>query len=77
MFNPGSQAKIQIALSDTFTKENLRWVDIGSSKDGVVEYRFPEGSRGRFMFYKIYEASRDSRFQFYGWEFDADKIERG
>ena len=74
MFNPGCQAKVQIALSDTFTYGKLNWIDLGDAKNGVVEFRFPSGSRGRFLFWKIYEASRNTRFQFYGCEYDADII---
>ena len=75
MFNPGSQAKVQVAITDTFTKEKLNWIDLGQSKDGVVTGRFPSGSRGRFLLYKIYDASRDARFQFYGYEVDVDVVE--
>jgi len=72
MFNPGSRAKIQIAISDTITPRTLKWQDIGDTKDGVVEYRFPQGSRGKFLFWKIYELSKDSRWRWWGWEFDAE-----
>jgi hypothetical protein len=75
MFNPGCKAKIQIAISDTFTPRTLNWVDIGDANDGVVDYRFPAGTRGRFLFYKIYENSTATPFAFYGWEFDA-QVER-
>jgi len=71
MFNPGCKAKIQIALSDTFTLSTLQWEDLGDAKDGVVEHQFPAGSRARFCFWKIYESSTTTPFQFYGWQFNA------
>ena len=74
MFNPGCQAKIAFALSDTFTLNSLQWQDVGDAFDGVVEYRFPSGSRGKFLFWKIYEYSSSTPYHFYGWEFDADII---
>lgn len=74
MFNPGCKAKIQIALSDTFSPRTLNWQDVGGADDGVVEYRFPTGSRARFCFWKVYELSTTSPFQFYGWQFKANLI---
>lgn len=74
MTNPGCEAKIQIALSDTFTYNKLKWIDLGDLHDGVREFRFPVGSRGRFLFWKLYESSRDSRFQFYGFDIDVEII---
>lgn len=75
-FNPGCKAKIQFAISDTFSPRTLNWIDVGDAFDGVVEYRFPSDTRGRFLHWKIYEASTSSRWQFFGWEFDADVIKR-
>ena len=75
-FNPGNQAKVQVAISDTFTAGKLNWVDLGDCSDGVAEFRFPAGSRGKFLFVKIYEASRNNRFQFYGFAYDAEVIDR-
>jgi len=74
MFNPGCKAKIQIAISDTFTPRTLNWKDVGDAVDGVVDYRFPSGSRGKFLFWKIYESSTTTPFEFYGWEFDAEAL---
>lgn len=74
-FNPGCEAHIQVAISNTFTKGAKNWVDLGQALDGVVEYRFPAGSQGKFLFWKITEASRSARLQFYGFEYDAE-IER-
>ena len=75
-FNPGCEAHIQVAISDTFTRGKKNWIDLGQALDGVVEYRFPAGSRGKFLFWKITEASRNARLHFYGFEFDAEVIER-
>lgn len=74
IFNPGCQAKVQIALSDTFTYTSLVWQDVGVGIDGLSELHFPSGSRGRFLFWRIYESSRNSRFQFYVIEADFDPI---
>ena len=75
-FNPGNQAKVQIALSDTFTLQKLVWQDLGDCNDGVAEFRFPAGSQGKLLFVKIYEASRNNRFQFFGCSYEADVIDR-
>lgn len=77
MFNPGCRAKIQIAITDNFSTENLNWQEIGDANNGVVEFRFPSGSRGKFCFYKIYESSTSSRFEFYGIEHSASEISHG
>lgn len=74
MANPGCEAKLQIALSDTFTYGKLKWVDLGDMRDGVKEFTFPVGSRGRFLFWRLYEASKLSRWQFYGFDYQAESI---
>lgn len=74
-FNPGCSASIQIAVADTFTKGKLNWVDIGSTKDGNVEYRFPSGTQGKLLFWKIYESGKSSRWNFYGFEINYDIVE--
>lgn len=74
MFNPGCEANVQVAISDTFSSRTLVWKNIGQAIDGVVECHFQEGSRGRFCFWRITEMSRTSRFQFYGLEYDAEII---
>ena len=77
MFNPGCQAKVQVAISDTFTYSSLIWQDIGVGIDGISELHFPSGTRGRFLFWKVYESSRNSRFQLYTIEVDFDPIVHG
>jgi hypothetical protein len=76
VFNPGSQAKIQVAVADRLDVSSLNWVDLGDTSRGFVEYRFPQGSRGHFLFVRISENSTHSRFSFYGFEYDFDPIQR-
>lgn len=76
LFNPGCEAEIQIALADTFSYMDKPWKSLGQATDGIVEYRFPADSRGRFLFYKISDNSSLSRFSWYGIELDADLIQR-
>lgn len=73
-FNPGCEAHIQVAVSNAFTKGKKNWMDLGDATNGVVEYRFPSDSRGKFLYWRITEASRFARFHFYGFEYDADII---
>ena len=75
MFNPGCSAQVKVAISNTFTKGAKNWIDLGQAIDGVVDYHFPSGSRGRLLYWRISESSRNSRLSWYGMEFDADVIE--
>lgn len=72
--NPGCQAKIQVAVADTFTKGKLNWIDLKQTQDGVMEARFPSGSQGKLLFWKLYEMSKDARWVFYGFSVDFDLI---
>jgi len=74
LFNPGCEAHIQIAISNSFTKGKKNWQDLGQATDGAVEYRFPSGSQGKFLFWKITEASRNARLHWFGFEYDAQII---
>ena len=74
-FNPGVQAKVQVAPANTFTKGKKNWVDLGDCSDGVAEFK-PSSMRSKLLFVKIYEASRNARFQFYGFSYDYDVIEK-
>lgn len=66
-FNPGCEAKVQIATSDIFSYSRLRWYDLGDLSNGFVEYRFPpEANKGRLLFVRIYESSKNSRMTYYG-----------
>lgn len=71
-FNPGCEAKVQVACSNVYTYENLRWFDVGDFSNGVAELRFPPESRSRFLFLRIYESSKNSRFSYLGCEIQAD-----
>lgn len=66
MFNPGCQAKIQVACSNSYSYQSLIWKEVGDCSSGLAEFRFPSGSRSRFLFVRIYEASKDSRWSYYG-----------
>lgn len=76
-FNPGCNAKCQVAVSDHFVKGdiNKKWIELGSANTGVAELSLPQGSnRGRFMFVKIYESSTTSRYTFYGYSYEAEIV---
>jgi hypothetical protein len=69
MTNPGCQAKLQVAIEETFTAGKKKWVEIGSLINGFNSFRFPPGSRGKLLFVRIYESSRNSPFELYGVNF--------
>ena len=74
-FNPGNEAQVQVAISDSFDTQTLQWYDLGDAYTGTILHRFPQGSsRGRFLFIRIREASTSNRFKFYGYSVDSDKI---
>lgn len=75
LFNPGSRGQVQVAITDSIEKQSKKWINVGQTTSGVVEYSFPEGSRGIFCFYKIIESSREARFQYLGLEYSADIIQ--
>jgi len=75
-FNPGCEAQVQIAIGDTYTSEKKNWIDLGDTVNGVAEYKFSPGSRGRLLFWKVKENSATARFIFYGFTVDLDNIER-
>lgn len=74
--NPGCAAKIQVATADTFTKNNLRWIDLKQTSDGIMEAKIPPTEESKLLFWKLYENSRESRYQFYGFTIDAEINER-
>lgn len=76
MTNPGCQAKIAIAVENTFVTGEKKWKEIGSLKSGFNQFRFPSGSRGRLLFINIYEASADTPFELYGINFTYNPILR-
>lgn len=67
IFNPGNEAKVQIAASDTFTKSRKNYTDLGDCSDGVAYFRPSSGLRSRFLFVRISDASVVSKFTFYGY----------
>jgi len=72
--SPGCNAKIAVALGDSFNKQSKDWMDIGDLRMGTKKFTFPPGSRGKLMFWKLYEYSKDTRFNFYGFVVDVDPI---
>lgn len=73
IFNPGCEAKVQVACSDNYTYQGLRWFDLGDCSSGVCEFRFPTtANKSRLLFVRIYESSKNSRFSYYGCAISAD-----
>lgn len=75
-FNPGCNAKVRIAASDTYQKDFQKWIDIDDVTSGMCEFRFPNGMRSKLLFIEVYESSKDAPFTFYGFSIDADVEER-
>lgn len=73
--NPGCEAHVQVAIGSTFTKAKKRWMSLGEFNDGVAELRFPSGSEGKLLFWKVTDASLNTRFSFYGFSVDWEAIE--
>ena len=71
IFNPGCQAKVQFACANTYQNEFLKWTDFGNVTNGIMEYRFPDGSQSRLLFIRIYESSKDAKWIYYGCSIDA------
>lgn len=76
LFNPGCEANIQIATANSFREADKNWLDIGDTKTGVVEFKFPEGSRSRFLFIKVTDSTTTIPFIWYGYEVDFDFVDR-
>lgn len=74
IFNPGCEASVQVAIGNTYTEQRKKWVDIGQAVDGLVEYRFPQGSRGKILFIRVHESSKDYPLTCYGFTVDAEII---
>lgn len=77
IFNPGCQAKVQIACSSVYAYEHLVWFDLGDVSKGIAEFRFPAGSRSQFLFVRIYENSKNSRMSFLGQSIEGEVIGHG
>lgn len=72
IFNPGCEAKVQVACSNTYEYSRLKWTDLGDCSSGIAEFRFPGGGRSRLLFVRIYESSKNSRYSYYGCQIGAD-----
>lgn len=75
-FNPGCQAVMQVAIADTFTRNKLQWQDLGDVTDGHKEFKFPSGSRGKLLLWRVTDSSATAGFRFYGLTVGWDRIER-
>lgn len=76
-FNPGCNAKVQIALSDMFLKgdEQKEWTEAIGCNTGVCDYFFKQGeNRGKFLYVKIYDSSKDAKYTFYGFTYEAEVV---
>lgn len=71
-FNPGCEAQILFASSDTFIKEEKVWYPVGDAVEGRVFYRFQPPVRSSLLFIKIVESSRNAKFSFYGMAIGAE-----
>jgi len=69
-FNPGSKAKLQIGISDTFRRDGIKQLEVGDTSDGDIHWRFPQGSRSQLLYLKVYENSGGPRFEWYGHAID-------
>lgn len=65
-FNPGCSARMQVAITDNFNSGAKKWIDLGDLQTGFKTMKFPTGSRGKLMFYKITDSNAVSAFRFYG-----------
>lgn len=67
--NPGCEAQIEVAVSNSLSPRTKKWVSAGQAIDGVVEFRLPSSmSRGRFMFVKISDNTETDGFELYAAE---------
>lgn len=70
-FNPGCQARVQIACANFFEYSRLQWKELGNAQNGFVEYKFPAESRSKYLFVRIYDASVTAPWSFYGQSISA------
>lgn len=65
--NPGCQAKVQVCMGDNLNESTRKWIDIGDLKPGYTRLEMPKDqNRGKFLFFRIYESSKDQAFTIYG-----------
>ena len=74
--SPGNEARLQVAIGDNFTREKKKWIDIGQGENGVAEVRFPEGSRGKLLFWRLADSSVASRWALNGLVVDYELYNR-
>lgn len=72
IFNPGCQAKVQYACSNTYQPEFLQWSEAQDATSGKCEFRFQAGSQSLFLFVRIYEGSDSAKWTYYGASIDAE-----
>lgn len=72
VFNPGCQAKVQVACADSYDPTTFRWIEIKSYANGIYESRLPAGSQSKLLFMKVYESSTTARWTYYGCSIDAE-----
>ena len=72
-FNPGCEARVSIAPSNHMNMNRLIWKELGDVSDGVVHYRFPQNTRSKLLYVRIYDNSLDAPFKYYGMTVDAEK----
>jgi len=72
--SPGCQAKVQVAIGDSFRKDKKNWIDVGDLRTGIRKLDFPGGTRGKLLFYQLTELSKDAPFTFYGFVTDYENI---
>jgi len=72
--SPGCCAKVQVAVSDSFTKGRKKWMDVGQFIDGVAVLQFPVNTRGKFLFWRVAESSASAPFTIYGFTVDYEEI---
>lgn len=74
-FNPGCEAQVSVAMSNTFIKGKKQWIDLGDATSGIVQFKFPNAARSKLLYLKIREASKTSRFTFYGCAIEAKVLD--
>lgn len=73
-FNPGCEAVVQYAVSNSLDKASLRWLNLGDVTAGKVRFRF-DRVRGHFLFLRVIDNSTTNRMVFYGYNIDFDYVD--
>ncbi len=73
--NPGCEAQVEVAVTNTLTERARKYVSLGQVVDGVLDARIPSNmARGRFMFVKVSDTTTSHSFILYGAEIDYDLV---